>query len=274
MPVALGCGERRDRRASTSAVTPLRHDAEHDRHRAAPADGPLDLATSTWPPWPTRAPTPAGSSTCVAARVDVAELLDHAVTATVAGSTPYLVRLAVGRRGVEHRCSCPVGDDGAFCKHLVAVALAVASLTVDDAAGDEAEPADVRAALATLDKEELVGLLAAAASADPALGARLEPASRRRSAAERPVDLAGYRRAIDDGELWEERAHRVIDEVEAVLRAGPGRRGPRLLPQAADYLEQSAPEIADDDALGRLANRLAGLSADATRRSVTADAPA
>ncbi|MET0580202.1 MAG: hypothetical protein ABW122_16205, partial [Ilumatobacteraceae bacterium] len=38
-------------------------------------------------------------------RVDVVELLDHAVTATVAGSTPYVVRLAVGRRGVEHRCS-------------------------------------------------------------------------------------------------------------------------------------------------------------------------
>jgi uncharacterized Zn finger protein len=206
-------------------------------------------------------------------RVDIAELLDHAVTATVAGSTPYLVRLAVGRRGVEHRCSCPVGEDGVFCKHLVAVALAVASLTVDDAAGDEAEPADVRAALATLDKEELVGLLAAAAGADPALGARLDR-HLAGSVAERPVDLAGYRRAIDDGELWEERAHRVIDEVEAVLRAGQVGEVLDFCRQAADYLEQSAPEIADDDALARLANRLVGLAADATRRSVTADAPA
>ncbi|MET0457868.1 MAG: SWIM zinc finger family protein, partial [Ilumatobacteraceae bacterium] len=202
-------------------------------------------------------------------RVDVVELLDHAVTATVAGATPYVVRLAVGRRGVEHRCSCPVGDEGAFCKHLVAVALAVASLTVDDAATDDADPADVRAALAGLDKDELVGLLASAASEHPALGARLERRLAHGGAADRPVDLAGYRRAIDDGELWEERAHRVIDEVEAVLRAGQVGEVLDFCRQAADYLEQSAPEIADDDALGRLARRLDALSADATRRAAT-----
>jgi hypothetical protein len=210
-------------------------------------------------------------------RVDVAELLDHAVTATVAGSTPYLVRLAVGRRGVEHRCSCPVGVDGAFCKHLVAVALAVASLTVDDVATDDADPADVRAALSTLDKDELVGWLASAASEDPALGARLERRLAHGGPVARPVDLAGYRRAIDDGELWEERAHRVIDQVEAVLRSGQPREVREVLEfcaHAVDYLDQSAPEIADDDALGRLAHRLAGLSAEASRRSAAADAPA
>ena len=116
-------------------------------------------------------------------RVDVVELLDHSVTATVAGSTPYLVRLAVGRRGVEHHCSCPLGVEGTFCKHLVAVALAVAGLTADDAPIDDADPTDVRAALATLDKDELVGLLASAASEDPALGALLE----RRLAHDGPV---------------------------------------------------------------------------------------
>ena len=93
-------------------------------------------------------------------------------------------------------------------------------------------------------------------------------------AAARPVHLAGYRRAIDDGELWEERAHRVIDEVEAVLRSGLVREVLDFCAQAADYLQQSAPEIADDDAVGRLADRLTRLSADASRRSVSADAPA
>jgi len=212
-------------------------------------------------------------------RVDVAELLDHAVTATVSGSTPYLVHLAVGRRGVEHRCSCPVGAEGTFCKHLVAVALAVASLVLDDAtpAEDLDDPADVHAALSGLDKDELIGLLATAASEHPDLGARLErhlAGGSHGGPVTRPVDLAGYRRAIDDGELWEERAHRVLDQAEAILRLGHVHEVVDFCAQATDYLGRSAPEIGDDAALGRLADRLTRLSADASRRAVTADAPA
>jgi uncharacterized Zn finger protein len=48
------------------------------------------------------------------------------LTANVTGSEAYLVELWFGASGLEHRCTCPVGTDGGFCKHLVAVALAVA----------------------------------------------------------------------------------------------------------------------------------------------------
>jgi uncharacterized Zn finger protein len=46
------------------------------------------------------------------------------LTAAVAGTEIYAVRLAADGGKLEYRCSCPVGSDGAFCKHCVAVALA------------------------------------------------------------------------------------------------------------------------------------------------------
>ena len=49
---------------------------------------------------------------------------EYEVRATVQGTQRYRVRLVVGSEGeLEYECDCPVGDDGTFCKHAVAVAL-------------------------------------------------------------------------------------------------------------------------------------------------------
>jgi Family of unknown function (DUF6880)/SWIM zinc finger len=46
------------------------------------------------------------------------------VRAAVQGTRRYRVRLAIGAdEQLEYECDCPVGDDGIFCKHAVAVAL-------------------------------------------------------------------------------------------------------------------------------------------------------
>ena len=45
------------------------------------------------------------------------------VSATVQGAADYTVKLRAGEDGLRFSCSCPVGTDGAFCKHCVAVAL-------------------------------------------------------------------------------------------------------------------------------------------------------
>lgn len=46
------------------------------------------------------------------------------VRASVQGIQRYRVRLAAGSDGeLEYECDCPVGNDGTFCKHAVAVAL-------------------------------------------------------------------------------------------------------------------------------------------------------
>jgi uncharacterized Zn finger protein len=49
---------------------------------------------------------------------------EQEVRASVKGTQRYRVRLAVGADDeLEYECDCPVGDEGTFCKHAVAVAL-------------------------------------------------------------------------------------------------------------------------------------------------------
>jgi len=73
------------------------------------------------------------------------------VGATVQGSEDYLVELRAKGGKLRFSCSCPIGREGAFCKHCVAVVLAWqrehdAAPTLDDA----------RAHLETLPQSELI----------------------------------------------------------------------------------------------------------------------
>lgn len=53
------------------------------------------------------------------------ELQDRAATGTVRGTRDYRVALRVSAKGViSPSCTCPVGEDGLFCKHAVALGLA------------------------------------------------------------------------------------------------------------------------------------------------------
>src|SRR3989337_428474 len=45
------------------------------------------------------------------------------ITAFVHGSSKYRVKLWNEDGNLEYECSCPVGQDGDFCKHCVAVGL-------------------------------------------------------------------------------------------------------------------------------------------------------
>src|ERR1035441_8502741 len=53
------------------------------------------------------------------------------VTATVYGTDAYEVVLDLDDGGVTGECSCPHGQEGFFCKHLVAVGLTVLGQTGD-----------------------------------------------------------------------------------------------------------------------------------------------
>jgi uncharacterized Zn finger protein len=56
--------------------------------------------------------------------VGLLDVDEYEVRANVQGTQRYRVRLAAGSDGgLEYECDCPVGDDGTFCKHAVAVAL-------------------------------------------------------------------------------------------------------------------------------------------------------
>src|ERR1039458_4638718 len=56
----------------------------------------------------------------------VMSLVEHAgkLTATVQGTDEYRVTLFADGDALASDCTCPLGADGAFCKHCVAVGLA------------------------------------------------------------------------------------------------------------------------------------------------------
>jgi uncharacterized Zn finger protein len=90
------------------------------------------------------------------------------LVATVRGTTDYRVRLWVKDSGLAFTCTCPMGKDGLFCKHGVAVGLAW--LAQDGyVAVAQVSAADLRARLLRLDKDALVALLIERATVDPTL---------------------------------------------------------------------------------------------------------
>lgn len=101
------------------------------------------------------------------------------VAARVTGTRPYRVRLWLEDGGLGHSCTCPVGEDGACCKHCVAVAQVV--LSMGSPGARPAPPAvgssDLRRYLAAQGKERLVELLMEQAELDDGLRRRLEAAA-------------------------------------------------------------------------------------------------
>jgi uncharacterized Zn finger protein len=68
---------------------------------------------------------------------------DGVLRTSVRGTHRYSVELGVGDGGeLTYECNCPVGDDGIFCKHVVAVALSWLENSGEEVFHvDEAEPA-------------------------------------------------------------------------------------------------------------------------------------
>jgi len=110
--------------------------------------------------------------------------LPDGVVATVHGGAAYRVTLLEGDdRTLAGACSCPYGQEGAFCKHCVAVGLALLADAPAGAPWDQPRPArrarqasrktDLRGYLSSVDPAELVDLLLELAADDPALHRRL-----------------------------------------------------------------------------------------------------
>jgi uncharacterized Zn finger protein len=94
------------------------------------------------------------------------------VVAEVVGARRYRVRLWAEAGRLAHACTCPVGEDGLFCKHCVAVALDWIADRSPAAAG-RTSLADLRTHLSAQSKEALVELLMEQAAADERLRRRL-----------------------------------------------------------------------------------------------------
>ena len=129
----------------------------------------------------------------------VRDLLEHegAIAAKVVGTEEYRVRFRAEDEELDYSCDCPLGMDGEFCKHCVAVGLAwLAGESTGDIPGGSVTMDDVRKYLEGREKNALVGIILEQAVEDELLRERLLLRAAREVG--RAPDLDAFRRAIDN----------------------------------------------------------------------------
>jgi uncharacterized Zn finger protein len=209
---------------------------------------------------------------------------DGVIAARVEGTQLYRVKLWLDGQDLDYSCTCPVGADGEFCKHCVAVGLAwLEGSRRNLRSGKADQPAvvtkdDVRAYLKGQDKDALVDLLVEHAAQDERLGQRLFIKTAKNTA--KGINLGAYRRIIDeavesDGFVRYRDAYRytqgideVIDSIEELLKEG----NPAAVIDLAEYalvaVESAMGSIDDSDGyMGGILERLQELHLEACKRA-------
>ena len=213
---------------------------------------------------------------------------DSAIAAKVEGTNVYRVRLWVRARSLEYACTCPVGDDGEFCKHCVAVGLtwldqgnAVADSASAKRVSKVNKPAvtmqDVRDYLAAQKAATLVDMLLKHAETDEGLQRQLLMLAAKKT--DRGPDLATFKQAIDDAVIPDEfvrydamyeyscRVDQVIDAVEDLLKDGHAVEVIELTEYACRALEQALQSVDDSGGeTGEMFERLQDLHYAACRK--------
>jgi uncharacterized Zn finger protein len=187
------------------------------------------------------------------------------ITARVVGNDEYRVKLYAADGLLEYSCSCPVGSEGNFCKHCVAVGLAWLDETTaggsKSASGEKPLTMDdVRAYLVEQDKEMLADMLVRQAMEDESLRRRLVVEAARGRAP--GTALATYRNALRGAIEVEEFVsyHEVydytrgIDEcvgmLEELLERGHPAEVIELCEYALELIEEAIGSV--DDSAGQL----------------------
>jgi uncharacterized Zn finger protein len=106
-------------------------------------------------------------------------LVEHegAIVAKVLGTHEYRVRFRAEKDELVYSCDCPLGVDGEFCKHCVAVGLAwlkgEAGHGLSEVGAETVTMDEVQAYLEKQDKDVLISLLMEQATEDERLRERL-----------------------------------------------------------------------------------------------------
>jgi uncharacterized Zn finger protein len=216
-------------------------------------------------------------------RVKAVNEHDGTITATVQGSRSYRVKLWIENEDLDYSCTCPVGADGEFCKHCVAVGLAWLEGGHRKRSGKNDEPAavnmeDVRAYLSGQDKKALVEILIEQATDDDHLRQRLFLKAAKKGS--KALNLATYQGAIDDAVGIDgfvdyrsayDYAHgieEVIDSVEERLKEGHAAEVISLAEYALEAVEEAMGSVDDSDGdMGNILERLQELHHDACKKA-------
>jgi uncharacterized Zn finger protein len=205
--------------------------------------------------------------------VESLEETGDGVRALVRGNRDYTVTLTTDESVLDYSCDCPVGGDGAFCKHCVAAALA----WLNRAAGSAKPPARRKSREVTLadasrilqgeDSTTLVKMMLDWAKDDDRLRERLILYAARRAGADAGVatvrrafenavgvyDFVHYREAFG----WARGVDDAIDSIEQLLNDGQAGSAIELCESALKSLLGAIESIDDSDGhFGMLRDRL------------------
>ncbi|HUZ09101.1 MAG TPA: SWIM zinc finger family protein [Acidimicrobiales bacterium] len=198
--------------------------------------------------------------------------------ATVRGSAPYNVHLGVEDGEPVFFCTCPVGADGSFCKHAVALALVATEPRSTRQQPDVEADVDVRTYLEGLGNERLVDLVLELAAADELALARLRLDAAKAVAGPPPLrafldaidnafetdDYVSYREAYD----YAERIREVIGAVRGLLDDGDAEAVIELCEHALERAEDAVGSVDDSNGcLGEIAAELQELHLAACKKA-------
>jgi len=174
----------------------------------------------------------------------------YGMRATVRGSDDYEVWLGRDDEALVAECGCPFGVEGNFCKHCVAVGLALL------ADGAPAETVDLGEYVRSLDQRELADLVLEQAKRDSTLYRKLTLRAAGTTGApqvavlRRQLDGAlRVRGFVDDG--YAARAKDVLDTVRDLVESGHAAEARPLARHAVERLADAMTRV--DDSAGAVA---------------------
>ena len=205
------------------------------------------------------------------------------VTATVAGSADYEVTLAMGRGGVTGDCSCPYGLEGNFCKHCVAVGLAVLSNATDLRslqASAQTKAQSLENWLASLTREDLLDLVREQIAEDRDLRRRLELQAAKAARdvpaiSARIVDLLDVRDYARHGYIeyaeafdYADQVGEAVTAIDTLIDVGNARDAVSIAEEAIELLMNAYNNI--DDSSGSVGDAMRDVLAAHVRACVAA----
>jgi len=205
-------------------------------------------------------------------RVESIEESGGELRAVVVGNRDYTVVLSSDEGVLDYSCNCPQGNEGVFCKHCVAAALAWLRRPSDAGskrgrAAKKITLADAANLLREEDKETLVSMILEWARQNGRLEERLLIYAARRTSPEavtaailrafrEAVHIHGYLR-YHEAAGWARDVHEAIGPIEKLLEDGHATYVIELCEAALEELTYAAGSLDDSDGhLGGLRERL------------------
>lgn len=199
-----------------------------------------------------------GEAYCRKSQVMLLSVEPGRVLAHVAGSDDYRTELTGYGQHIDGTCTCPAYGRGTFCKHMVAVALAVNAGSNQAEAAEDSLLARIRRHLEAKDGKALVDIIIGLAERDTGLLRKLEIAAAASDLDDKTaetrlrqmIDKAiGSSRNIDYYDIrdWADGVAEALDAVAELVPAGRPELAFRLADRALGKLEQALDRLDDSD---------------------------